>query len=67
MRRTLKKKAMEKAMDKAMANGTGNYRLAIRLRYRQENLTGDIWQALPKNGKFYLSVHTRKKERMFAQ
>ena len=49
---------MSEFFELAMTRGFRDYRNAIRARYDLEAKTGHVWQALPKNGRYYLSVHT---------
>jgi len=49
---------MSEFFEKAMTRGFDDYRSAIRARYRLESATNHIWQANPRNGRYYLSVHT---------
>jgi hypothetical protein len=49
---------MSEFFEKAMSQGFSDYRSAIRARYDLEARTGHIWQANPRGGRYYLSVHT---------
>ena len=49
---------MSEFFEHAMTRGFSDYRSAIRARYVLEDRTNHIWQANPRNGRYYLSVHT---------